>query len=281
MSFPVDLSKAMNSPPWVVAESGDRLRQWLRRYQSRMGCMPPIDYTFPPIVSWLRAHVIANRNLLCGNDDAGLLVGFLLIGHARSWSRGFQDRLHLDHLYGRKGDTFTVERNILSKVLAALEQDLAATLDVFGPDEPALAFRTSFESKPETAAAFLAALTNAWHLATPALKFGLLGGFDTSTAIHVGTKADSVAAAVATVVASNSHYKFALPTTVVAGSISPKQIRYARELVQDYPRVGLEILRIHPCFNGITQGLCRNKSAQGLLKSPPAKKTANRKHKKI
>jgi hypothetical protein len=266
MNVALDQREGPNA--YLFEESSDALRQWLRRYQTRTGSLPALSFTFPPIVSWLRVQIKEHRALICGDEDAGFVAGFLLVEHALAWARGFRDRLLLDDVFGRYGDSFTRDRVGLAKLLDRIDSDLAATLDVFERDAPASAFRTLFAAKPEAAAAFLNAITKAWDLLTPAVKFGLVGGFDMVAAMNChGAKAESLAAIVAVVVACDSHRKFSLPLRINAGSISAKQIIYAKSELQAYPRMGLEIFRTQPGFAAFTQGLCRNKSARGRFKS--------------
>lgn len=266
---PMSTSTSSQINALAQIEAASALRDWLNRCRKYHKKIPAPNYTFPPIVSWLREQIGRNRKLICGNGDTGFVIGFLLLSHAIAWARGFQDRLIVDATYGRRGPAFSKTRDVVAQVLRKIEYDLQVTISIFDDGAPQRTFHELYCSEPEKTARFLTTITDQWHILPSAVKFGLLGGFDAAANVPgANEKIAAVAVVIGSAVACDSHSRFRIPMRIVPSEITERKIFSAKVRLRSYPRTGMEVFMLRPCLPAMTQGLCRNKSAKGLFKSP-------------
>lgn len=248
-----------------------KIQEWLKRYKARHGSLPPKDFTFPPIVSWLRKQTAKFANSDRANADAYFAASFLLLTHVRNWAEGFQGRLALDSSFGRTGDSFEASRQQYLQVLRIIVGNVDDIFDALGEPTSIAAFQALYVDDPANTAKFIAKVALQWNVAPPAFKFGLLGGFDAVDHVErLEPKLSTYCPYVGAMADCSPHSYKDFPVSVTDGVITESMIKLAVGKLKKFPRSTPAAFGLFPSSAALTRGLNTHESQRGRKKQKDA-----------
>jgi hypothetical protein len=233
----------------------------------------PFDDFHPPLAEWLSEHVYAlSEENLPGKRPACLVASLLIASHVQEWLNIFHFRIHVHRnsanatVEGSLKTNRLKEADLWERVLLQLKKGID-DLIAHQVQRPVDAHYALFTRKPKLTADFISSIAGAWHLAPPAVKFALLGGFKAVNAVEENPPKDATYAEYVAIFAEGDGPKhLELLPKIKKGAASVRQVRSARKLLEGLGKSYFWERLKTPSYQVEVGGLNQNRSDRGRKK---------------